>query len=43
MSDETRDLVHEFKRRLERLENQVSEIDRNVCEILRIVRRQEED
>lgn len=43
MPDETRDIVREFKKRLERLENQIGEMDRNVREILEIVRNQEED
>lgn len=42
MADETRDIVREFKKRLERLENQIGEIERNVNEILRIVRKREE-
>lgn len=42
MADETRDIVREFKKRLERLENQIGEIERNVSEILRIVRKREE-
>lgn len=42
MSEENRDVVSAFKKRLERLESQIGEIDRNVSEILRIVRRREE-
>lgn len=42
MADETRDIVREFKKRLERLETQIGEIERNVSEILRIVRKREE-
>lgn len=42
MAEETRDIVREFKKRLERLENQIGEIERNVSEILRIVRKREE-
>jgi hypothetical protein len=42
VADETRDIVREFKKRLERLENQIGEIERNVSEILRIVRKREE-
>jgi hypothetical protein len=41
--EENRDLVGHFKKRLERLELQVAEIDRNVREILRIVSEREED
>lgn len=42
MSDEDRDVISAFKKRLERLEHQIGEIDRNVNEILRIVRKREE-
>ncbi|MDU4960300.1 MAG: hypothetical protein E6X17_06520 [Sporomusaceae bacterium] len=42
MSDEKRDIISTFKKRLERLEDQISVIDRNVNEILRIVRKREE-
>ncbi len=42
MSEENRDVIGAFKKRLERLEIQIGEIDRNVSEILRIVRRREE-
>lgn len=40
--DNYRDIVREFKKRLEKLEVQIGEIDRNVSEILRIVRSREE-
>jgi hypothetical protein len=43
MSDEARDIVGQFKKRLEKLEIQIEQIDRNVSEILRVVRKQEED
>lgn len=43
MSDETRDLISSFKKRLERLENQIAEIDRNVNEILQLARKREEE
>lgn len=43
MSDENRDVISAFKKRLERLEYQIGEIDRNVNEILRIVRNQEKE
>lgn len=43
MSDEQRDIISSFKKRLERLETQIAEIDRNVSEILQIVRRREEE
>lgn len=43
MSDEQRDIISSFKKRLEKLEIQIAEIDRNVSEILQIVRRREED
>lgn len=43
MSEENRDIVSAFKKRLERLEDQISEIDRNVKEILRTVRTREEE
>ena len=42
MSEETRDVISAFKKRLERLENQIGEIDRNVNEILRLARKREE-
>lgn len=42
MSEENRDIISTFKKRLERLEGQIAEIDRNVVEILRIVRKREE-
>lgn len=42
MSDEKRDIISTFKKRLERLEDQISVIDRNVNEILRLVRKREE-
>ena len=38
VDDNYRDIVREFKKRLEKLEVQIGEIDRNVNEILRIVR-----
>ncbi|TCL40174.1 hypothetical protein EV210_101375 [Anaerospora hongkongensis] len=43
MSDEQRDIISSFKKRLEKLEIQIAEIDRNVSEILQIVRRREEE
>lgn len=43
MTDENRDIISSFKKRLERLEKQIEEIDRNVSEILRIVREGEEE
>lgn len=42
MNDENRDIISSFKKRLERLEKQIEEIDRNVSEILQIVRKEEE-
>jgi uncharacterized protein (UPF0335 family) len=42
VSDENRDVLSAFKKRLERLEDQIGEIDRNVSEILRIVRKRED-
>lgn len=42
MSEEERSVISAFKKRLERLENQIGEIDRNVSEILKIVRKREE-
>ncbi|MBP2636790.1 MAG: hypothetical protein H6Q72_2697 [Firmicutes bacterium] len=42
MSEEERNIISVFKKRLERLENQIGEIDRNVSEILKIVRKREE-
>lgn len=42
VSEEYRDVIGAFKKRLERLENQIGEIDRNVIEILRILRKREE-
>ena len=41
--DNYRDIVREFKKRLEKLEIQIGEIDRNVGEILRIVRTREKE
>lgn len=41
--DNYRDIVREFKKRLEKLEIQIGEIDRNVCEILRIVGSREKE
>lgn len=41
--EENRDLIGHFKKRLERLEVQIAEINRNVCEILRIVSKREEE
>jgi hypothetical protein len=43
VSEEDRDVISAFKKRLERLEIQIGEIDKNVSEILRIVRKREED
>jgi len=43
VSDEQRDIISSFKKRLEKLEIQIAEIDRNVSEILQIVRRREEE
>ena len=42
MSEEYRDVISSFKKRLEKLENQIGVIDRNVSEILRIVRKRED-
>jgi len=42
VSEEERNIISVFKKRLERLENQIGEIDRNVSEILKIVRKREE-
>ena len=43
MSEEQRDIISSFKKRLEKLEVQIAEIDRNVSEILQILRRREEE
>jgi uncharacterized protein (UPF0335 family) len=43
VSEEDRDVISAFKKRLERLEIQIAEIDGNVSEILRIVRKREDD
>ena len=43
MSEEDRDIISTFKKRLERLEIQIAEIDRNVSEILRIVSKREDE
>ncbi|SDF54622.1 hypothetical protein [Sporomusa acidovorans] len=42
MSEEDRNIMSAFKKRLEKLENQIGEINRNVSEILQIVRKREE-
>jgi len=41
--DENRNIVNQFKKRLEKLEDQIAAIDENIREILRIVRKQEEE
>jgi len=43
VSEEQRDIISSFKKRLEKLEVQIAEIDRNVSEILQILRRREEE
>jgi hypothetical protein len=42
VSEEDRNIINALKKRLEKLENQIGEIDRNVSDILKIVRKREE-